>query len=62
MTAVRPALISMVSRSSRLALPRDRSASACPIHVVTPVASRPSLTTKSAAIMTTAGSENPTNA
>ena len=58
-SAVRPALSNMVNTRRRRELPPDFSTSIRPSHVVTPVASRPSLTTKRAAIRITAGSPKP---
>src|SRR5262245_55256245 len=58
-SAVRPALSNMVNTSRRRELPPDFSTSVRPSHVVTPVASSPSLTTKRAAIRITAGSPKP---
>ena len=61
-TAVIAAASSMSSSSSRRELDPARATTAWPSQVVTPVASRPSLTTNSPAISSTAGSANPANA
>ena len=57
--AVRPAASSMVNTSSRRLLSPASAISRWPIQAVTPVESRPSLTTNRAAIITTVESPNP---
>ena len=59
--AVSPALSSINNSRSRVAPSPARCTSDCPTQVVTPVASRPSLTTKRAPIRMTAGSPKPAN-
>ena len=58
-SAVSPAAISMVNSISRRLLSPATVISRWPIQVVTPVASRPSLTTKRAAMKITVGSPKP---
>ena len=61
-SAVRPATSSIIRTSSRVRLSPTRATSSWPAQVVTPEASRPSLTTNSVAMKMTAGSPNPARA
>jgi len=61
-SAVSPATSSSVITRSRTRLSPTRATSCCPAQAVTPVASRLSLTTKSAAMKSTAGSPKPASA
>ena len=62
MSAVSPATSSIIRTSSRVRLSPTRAMSSWPAQAVTPVASRPSLTTNRAAMKMTAGSPKPASA
>src|SRR5262249_6826821 len=61
-SAVSNAEISIVNTSKRKRLEPARATSLCPTHVVTPVASSPSLTTNNDAMKRTVGSPKPDSA
>ena len=61
-SAVSSATTSIVNTSSRVRLSPTRAISSCPVQAVTPVASRPALTTNSEAMKMTAGSPKPASA